>query len=106
MINTIQKSGNNPKPLILHSIRVFALLDILNYNKNILIASLLHDCIEDTDTTETDITKTFNKKIAELVTANTFNKQIKDKTERYKELFSRCKEKRKKCPNNQSSRSL
>lgn len=90
---TALKESENQKPVILHSMRVFSVLDRLEYDTDILIASLLHDLIEDTTITESDIVSAFGKEVAALVKANTFDESIKDETERYKELFTRCREK-------------
>ena len=87
------KESKNPKPVILHSTRVFALLDTEEYKKDVLVGALMHDLIEDSDTTKADIEVAFGKEAAELAQANSFNKEIEDETEQYKELFKRCKEK-------------
>ena len=90
LVFTIHESGKNPKPVILHSIRVGLHLYNLGYEKDIVIAAILHDVIEDTDVKIEEIESKFGKKIAKLVEANSFDESIEDKTERYKENFERC----------------
>jgi len=91
LVYAIQKSCKNNKPVILHSIRVGLHLDNLKYPKDIVIAAILHDIIEDTETTFEEIKSKFSNKIATLVQSNSFDESIIDKTERYKENFIRCK---------------
>jgi len=88
----IHESGKNPKPVILHSVRVGLHLYNLGYDKDIVVAAILHDVIEDTDTKIEEIKSKFGSKIAKLVEANSFDESIEDKTERYKENFMRCHE--------------
>ncbi len=91
MVFAIHKSGKNPKPVILHSIRTGLHLYNFNYDKDIVVATILHDIIEDTDINIEEIELKFGKKIAELIEANSFDESIKDKTERYKENFECCR---------------
>src|SRR3990167_8005678 len=92
LVFAIQESGKNPKPVILHSIRVgLHLYNNLNYNKDIVTAAILHDVIEDTDTKMEEVKSKFGDKVAKLVEANSFDESIEDKTERYKENFERCR---------------
>jgi len=90
LVYKIDESGHNPKPVILHSIRVERYLESHNYSKNILIAAVLHDILEDTDTSIETIQRSFGKEIAALVEANTFDKMISDETEKYRDCFNRC----------------
>ena len=90
LVFAIHESGKNPKPVILHSIRVGLHFYNLGYDKDIVIAAILHDVIEDTDTKTEDVEAKFGNKIATLVEANSFDESIQDKTERYKENFERC----------------
>jgi (p)ppGpp synthase/HD superfamily hydrolase len=91
LVNAIHKSCKNNKPVILHSVRIGLHLDDLKYDKDIVMSAILHDIIEDTDTTFEEIKSKFSNRIATLVKANSFDESIKDKTERYKENFERCK---------------
>jgi|SRR3972149_5626552 len=90
LVFAIQESGHNPKPVILHSIRVGLHLYNLGYDRNIIIAAILHDVIEDTATKIDEVKAGFGDKVAKLVEANSFDENIEDKTERYKENFERC----------------
>ena len=87
---SINQSGKNPKPVILHSIRVGLNLYNLGCPRDIVVAALLHDILEDTDTSPDDIKKKFGEKIARLIQSCSFNDKIADKTERYKEATTRC----------------
>ena len=90
LVFTIHESRKNPKPVILHSIRVGFHLDGMDYTKEIVIAAILHDLLEDSDTTLAQIKSRFGEKIAILVEANSFDESIRGKVERYRENFNRC----------------
>ena len=91
LVFAIQESRRNPKLVILHSIRVGLHLYNLGYDKNIVVAAILHDVLEDTNVKIKEVEVKFGKKIAQLVEANSFDENIEDKTERYKENFDRCR---------------
>ncbi|MBU2416356.1 HD domain-containing protein [Patescibacteria group bacterium] len=91
LVFAIYESGKNPKPVILHSVRVGLHLYNLGYDKDIIIVAILHDVIEDTDLETKEVETKFGKKIARLVEANSFDENIEDKTARYKENFERCR---------------
>ena len=93
LVTTFQQSGNNPKPVILHSIRVALFLYEYQYPEETIIAGVLHDLVEDTDCTILEIEENFGREVAQLVEANTFNSKIADKTEQNREMFSRCQAK-------------
>ncbi len=86
----IDRSGNNPKPVIYHSVRVALSLDKYEYSTEVVVAALLHDLLEDTGTDLEDIEKEFGREVAVLVKANSFDKSITDKKQRYTEAFDRC----------------
>lgn len=89
LVHAIEESGKNPKPVILHSIRVGLYLYHQGYDKEIIIAGILHDLLEDSDTTLEEIKQKFGDKVAKLVEANSFNLTVKDKKERYLGSFTR-----------------
>ncbi len=85
------ESGHNSKPVILHSIRVGMTLFSNGYSKDIVIAGLLHDIIEDTDLSETELRSKYGNQVTDIVCAATFNPLIETKIEREKDVFLRCK---------------
>ena len=90
LVFAIKKSGRNPKPVILHSVSVGLYLYNLAYPRHIVIAGILHDVVEDSDTKLEDVRKEFGKEVAHLVGACTYNTDIKNKTEQYKDAMQRC----------------
>ena len=60
----LRKSG---EPYITHPIAVAEIVADLGLDLDSVIAALLHDCIEDTDSTHDDIAKQFGPTVAELV---------------------------------------
>lgn len=90
LVSSCEKSGNNPKPVILHSIRVGLHLYRLGYGRKIVLAGILHDIIEDTRISEERLQSEFGMDVARIVKANTFDKDINDKKKQYVEAFERC----------------
>ncbi len=80
----------NTKPVLLLSIRVGIYLLENKYSEDIVLAGFLHDILEDTNIAPVEIQNIFGKNVLELITANTKNTSIVDKTERRKELIKRC----------------
>ena len=60
LVKAIETSGNNSKPVILHSIRVAFFLEKESYSNNVVVAALLHDLIEDSATTLKEIGDNFH----------------------------------------------
>lgn len=89
----IHNSGKNTKPVLLHSTRVGLYLHKEGYEENVIIAGILHDILEDTDTNINELQELFGNEIANLVKVNTFDTSIQNKTERYKNMFRKCIEK-------------
>ena len=90
LVLSIHQTGKNPKPVILHSIRMGMHLYNLDYPKDVVIGGFLHDLLEDTDVSLVELKQKFGDKVARLVQACSFDVSIKDKTEQYKDLYARC----------------
>ncbi len=60
----LRKSG---EPYIIHPIQVAYTLATLGMDDNTICAALLHDVLEDTDTTYTDLEREFNPEVAYMV---------------------------------------
>jgi len=87
LVQAITTSGNNPKPVILHSILVGLSLTKLDYPIYIVQAGFLHDVIEDSDVGINDLRKQFGDKVAAIVAACTYNHSMQDKVEQYKDAM-------------------
>jgi len=87
-VDCINEKNFNTKPLILHSMRVGMKLFELNQPKEVIIAGLLHDLVEDTNCTIEDIKKEFGPKVAILVSALT-QEEIIDYQERWHVLMEK-----------------
>ena len=72
--NQFRKSG---QPYIIHPIAVTYILAELHVGPNTLCAGLLHDVVEDTNTTLEDLTNMFNQDVAEIVDGVTKVSQLK-----------------------------
>jgi len=74
------------KPYILHPLRV--MLSLEGQEKDVLIVAVLHDIVEDTDATLSDLkSRGFNQKIIDAIDAITRRKE-----ETYSNYILRCKE--------------
>jgi len=90
VIDCVREKCTNPKPLILHSIRVgFRLLE-LKQPINVVLAGFLHDLVEDTNCTVEKIEKEFGQKVSGLTIALAQEK-IEDYKERWRVLMSKIK---------------
>ena len=90
LVFQIDKSEDNPKPVIYHSVRTALHLDKYEYPTAVVVAGLLHDLLEDSVADLKIIEKEFGQEITDLVKANSFDKSITDKKQRYVEVFGRC----------------
>lgn len=69
------KRKGSDKPYILHPIETLQILSSMNADINLMIAGVLHDTLEDTDTTLLDIYDKFGVDVAALVNAHTEDKR-------------------------------
>lgn len=69
----LRKMANTP--YILHPVEVAAIVGTMTDDREILAAAVLHDTVEDTDTTLDEIRENFGKRVALLVMTETENKR-------------------------------
>ena len=62
-------------PYILHPLEAAAIVGTMTENDEILAAAVLHDVVEDTETTVEEIRELFGKKVAEYVSAESEDKR-------------------------------
>lgn len=86
----LNTTGHNSKPVLLHSIRVGFYLYEEGYNEDIVLSGLLHDILEDTETSIKDLKDKFGDRVTNIVSSNSFNTLIDDKTKQFKDMFNRC----------------
>ena len=60
----LRKSG---EPYIIHPIAVAEIINELGLDADSIVAAMLHDCIEDTDSTPDEVARLFGETVAELV---------------------------------------
>lgn len=75
-----QKRKLSDTPYIVHPMEVMQILTAMGCEKNVIIAGILHDTLEDTDTTPEEIEKLFGNEVLSLVQA-----ESEDKTKSWKE---------------------
>ena len=91
LVKSINESGHNDKPVILHSLQIAFYLLENGYGENIVIGAILHDVLEDTDIDKNELASRFGNNIALLVQAVSYDQSIDDWESRYKEMFTRVK---------------
>lgn len=94
LVKSFEESGANPKPVILHSIRVGMILYDLGEGEEVVLAGFLHDVVEDTSISIEEVEQEFGARVAELVHVNTFDEacaKISEKVECYKKAYREIK---------------
>jgi (p)ppGpp synthase/HD superfamily hydrolase len=76
------RNGSGGMPYIEHSMRVAAILDEHGYGEEVLAAALLHDVVEDSETTLDELREKFGGGVAGLVGAMTDGEDIEDYRQR------------------------
>jgi guanosine-3',5'-bis(diphosphate) 3'-pyrophosphohydrolase len=89
LVTNYNESGHNPKPVILHSLRIANMLMEMGYDKKIIIGAVLHDIIEDTNVTDEQLKEDFGQEILDLVIAVSYDESISDPVEQYKDMYDR-----------------
>jgi GTP pyrophosphokinase len=81
-----QVRKNTEEPFIVHPLAVASVIKQLRHDDNMIVASLLHDVIEDTDVELPEIIENFNDTVASLVLELTINNEEKKKIGKRKYL--------------------
>lgn len=76
------RNGSGGMPYIEHPVRVAARLDEHGYREEVLAAALLHDVVEDSETTLDELRERFGEEVAGLVGALTDDESIDSYKER------------------------
>jgi len=76
------RNGSGGMPYIEHPMRVAALLDEHDYGDEVLAAALLHDVVEDSETTLDELREKFGGEVAGLVGAMTDEERIENYRQR------------------------
>jgi len=90
LVHSFESSGDNPKLVILHSVRVGMNLYNRDYQKHVVISGLLHDLLEDTNVTSGELRSEFGEEVAAIVEATSFDESIDDYLERHYDIYDRC----------------
>ncbi len=72
--HTGQLRKGTTRPYITHPLETMTILSSMNADTNLLIAGVLHDILEDTDTIREEITERFGHDVASLVLSHTEDK--------------------------------
>jgi len=92
LVEEYGKTGDNPKPVIMHSLRIAIYLLEAGYPYEVVAGALLHDLLEDASISLDIIRQELGNQIADIVAAVSFDPQINDPEQNYKEMFQRTKE--------------
>lgn len=89
LVSNIEKTGHNPKPVILHSLSMAFYLLEKGYEQEIIESAILHDLVEDSDVKIDDIEKKFGLNVAKIVASVSYDETIKNWTKKYQNTFHR-----------------
>jgi len=89
LVENINKTGKNPKPVILHSLEIAFYLLEKQYAPEIVIAAILHDILEDTEVKEGELKKEFGSEVVDIIKAVSYSEEIENWTEKYCDVFKR-----------------
>lgn len=78
------------KPLIPHAERVGYTLYAKDFSDTVVTAGLLHDVLEFSSITASDLVQEFGQEVVDLVSANSKDRSIEDKHERRVDIVERC----------------
>lgn len=78
------------KPLLMHALRVGMYLYERDYSEDVVLAALLHDVLEWTESPEEAIRNEYSDNVYAIVKANTKDRSITDPVERRREYIDRC----------------
>jgi (p)ppGpp synthase/HD superfamily hydrolase len=90
LVGSFEASGDNPKPVILHSTRAGMNPYDRGYEKRIVVSGFLHDLPEDTDVTADEVRSEFGGDVADVVEAVGYDEDIDDYLERHYDIYERC----------------
>ncbi len=79
------RKGGRPLPYITHLYSVATILADYTSDEDVIIAALLHDTLEDTDYTSTELEEDFGKRVRELVEVLTEPKKTGERTLSWRE---------------------
>lgn len=88
LIDCVRKSSKATKPVIMHSLRVGIELFRLGQPKEVVVAGILHDILEDTDCGIEEIKQKFGDQVAELVRISTLDFAIKNEKKRWRTFIT------------------
>lgn len=80
------------KPVLIHSLRVGFLLMAFDAPTDVVIAGILHDMMEKTPITSSQLTRRFGPDVAAMVAATTNDPRLRDPLDRYENSVIRCAE--------------
>lgn len=90
LVHSFESSGDNPKPVILHSTRVGMDLYRREHERRVVVAGICHDLLEDTAVTADEIEAEFGDDVAEIVAAVSYDEGIDDYLDRHLDIYDRC----------------
>ncbi|OIO46186.1 hypothetical protein COX24_03705 [bacterium (Candidatus Gribaldobacteria) CG23_combo_of_CG06-09_8_20_14_all_37_87_8] len=92
LVHCVEENCRNDKPLILHSLRVGFVAMGLNFPRDVVVAGILHDLVEDTNCDFETIKRYFGHEVESLVKTLT-QEHIEDYKKRWQVLLEKIKKK-------------
>lgn len=78
------------KPLLMHALRVGMYLYERNYSADVVLAGLLHDILEWTESSDEAVRSEYGDHVYAIIKANTKDRSIADPVERRREYIDHC----------------
>lgn len=88
----LPSSEGRRKPILMHNLRVGFYLYERGSVREVVLGGLLHDVFEFSEMAVKLVDDTFGKEVQEIVSANTQDDSIEDKTKKWKDMVDRCVE--------------
>lgn len=86
----LPSSEGRRKPILMHNLRVGFYLYDRGHVREVVLGGLLHDVLEFSGVTEGLVGEMFGRDVLEIVSANTQNDIIEDKTKKWQDMVDRC----------------
>lgn len=91
LVSAVEENGTKKaKPIVVHSLRVGFYLYHLRIDSDVVLAGFFHDLLESTGVSAKEISSEYNKRVSQIVVANSVDKSNGNWEARYIDSIRRC----------------